>query len=136
MNKLLKQLIQTLDENGVQVNEISIEKDCIKVNNEIAIILRRKDYALHTSDGGLDKTYYYSLTEALETLASYLKRLKVGDVLVSKSGEIKFKIVSYLDNNGLCNLLNVNTNCLCYSEGRSLDHIYNTYVKNGDFHAL
>lgn len=135
MNKLLKQLIMVLEENGIQLSKVNLEDNIpgeisIEVNKEITVVDRASGYALYTKDAGLDKTFYSSLTEALEVLANYLGRVKVGDTLVSRYGTIELKVVTYLDDN-LYNLFDVKTNTLYYSEGKSLEYITKTYVEDG-----
>ena len=73
MSKLLKQLVQVLDENGVQINKLNIEDNIpgeysIEVNKEIVIVDRRGNYELYTEEASLNKTFYSSLTEALEVV--------------------------------------------------------------------
>ncbi|XWX29731.1 hypothetical protein WOJGOHIN_CDS0075 [Staphylococcus phage PG-2021_87] len=136
MNKLLKQLIMVLEENGIQLSKVNLEDNIpgeisIEVNKEITIVDRGGNYALYTEDASLDKTFYSSLTEALEVVANYLGRVKVGDTLVSKNGETLFKVVAYLGND-LYNLIDEETNILLYSEGKSLEHIYKTRVEQGN----
>ncbi len=138
--KLLKQIVQVLDERGIQLKNINIDDvingECsIEVNKEITIVDRPCCYyELYTEDASLDKTYYSSLTEALEVVADYLSRVKIGDVLVSNSGLMEFKVVTYLDNDSY-NLLDLKSDCLLYPKGTSLNNIYKTYVKDGSLHV-
>lgn len=138
--KLLKQIVQVLDERGIQLKNVNIDdvipgEYSIEVNKEITIVDRKGSYyELYTEDASLDKTYYSSLTEALEVVADYLSRVKIGDVLISNSGLMEFKVVTYLDNDSY-NLLDLKSDCLLYLKGVSLDRIYKTYVKDGSLHV-
>lgn len=122
--KLLKQLIMVLDENGVQVKKLNIEDNIpgeysIEVNKEITIVDRKGSYyELYTEDASLDKTYYSSLTEALEVVADYLSRVKEGSILNSFLGTSKYKVIKH-GSKDLYNLLDVNNNRLLYLECKS-----------------
>lgn len=137
MTKLLKQLIQVLDENGVQIKKINIEENdreySIEVNKEIMIVDRVGSYALYTRDARLNKTYYNSLTEALEVVAYYLGRVKEGSILYSCSGICEYKVIKHASKD-LYNLLDVHNNRLIYLECKSLDHIQDE-VNEGIFNA-
>lgn len=127
MTKLLKQLVQVLDENGVQIKKLNVEEDTlnreysIEVNKEIAIVNRGSNYALYADDASVDKTYYISLTEALEVLARYL-RVKEGSILYSSTGIFKYKVIKH-DSKDLYNLLDINNNRLVFLECKSLSYI-------------
>ena len=137
MNKLLKQLVQVLDENGVQIKKLNIEENdreySIEVNKEIMIVDRVGSYALYTRDARLNKTYYNSLTEALEVVAYYLGRVKEGSILYSYSGICKYRVIKH-GSKDLYNLLDVHNNRLLYLECKSLDHIQDE-VNEGIFNA-
>lgn len=137
MNKLLKQLVQVLDENGIQLKKINIEENdreySIEVNKEIMIVDRVGSYALYTRDARLNKTYYNSLTEALEVVSYYLGRVKEGSILYSCSGICKYKVIKHASKD-LYNLLDVHNNRLLYLECKSLDHIQDE-VNEGIFNA-
>ena len=137
MNKLLKQLVQVLDENGVQIKKLNIEENdreySIEVNKEIMIVDRVGSYALYTRDARLNKTYYNSLTEALEVVAYYLGRVKEGSILYSYSGICKYRVIKH-GGKDLYNLLDVHNNRLLYLECKSLDHIQDE-VNEGIFNA-
>ena len=128
MSKLLKQLVQVLDENGVQIKKLNIEEDAlngeysIEVNKEIMIVDRVGSYALYAEDASLNKTFYSSLTEALEVVADYLGRVKEGSILYSSTGIRKYKVIKHASKD-LYNLLDVHNNRLIYLECKSLDHI-------------
>ena len=137
MSKLLKQLVQVLDENGVQIEKINIEENdreySIEVNKEIMIVDRVGGYALYTRDARLNKTYYNSLTEALEVVSDYLGRVKEGSILYSYSGICKYRVIKH-GSKDLYNLLDVHNNRLIYLECKSLDHIQDE-VNEGIFNA-
>lgn len=127
MTKLLKQLVQVLDENGVQIKKLNVEEDTlnreysIEVNKEIVIVDRGSNYALYADDASVDKTYYISLTEALEVLARYL-RVKEGSILYSSTSIFKYKVIKH-DSKDLYNLLDINNNRLVFLECKSLSYI-------------
>ena len=136
--KLLKQLIQVLDERGIQVNNLNIDEGVngeygIDINKEITIVDRVGSYALYTRDARLNKTYYNSLTEALEVVSYYLGRVKEGSILYSCSGICKYKVIKHASKD-LYNLLDVHNNRLLYLECKSLDHIQDE-VNEGIFNA-
>lgn len=139
MSKLLKQLVQVLDENGVQIKKLNIEEDAlngeysIEVNKQIAIVDRWGNYALYTRDGGLNKVHYNSLTEALDVVAEYLSRLNEGTTLYSYSGICKYKVIKHVSKD-LYNLLDVHNNRLLFSECKGLDYIQEQ-VDDGVYHA-
>ena len=137
MSKLLKQLVQVLDENGVQIKNLNIEENdreySIEVNKEIMIVDRIGSYALYTRDVRLNKTYYNSLTEALEVVADYLGRVKEGSILYSYSGICKYRVIKH-GSKDLYNLLDVHNNRLIYLECKSLNHIQDE-VNEGIFNA-
>lgn len=139
MTKLLKQLVQVLDENGIQIKKINIEEDAlngeysIEVNKEIMIVDRGGNYALYIEEGSLDKTYYVSLTEALEVVADYLGRVKEGSTLYSSSGICEFKVIKNVGKD-LYNLLEVPDNKLLFLECKSMDYIQHK-VNTGVFRA-
>ena len=139
MNKLLKQLVQVLDENGVKVNKLNVVGKNkpgfseIEVNEDMTIEDRGGAYALYTNEGKLSPTNYYSLTEALETLADYLNRVKEGSILYSYSGICKYRVIKH-GSKDLYNLLDVHNNRLIYLECKSLDHIQDE-VNEGIFNA-
>lgn len=122
--KLLKQLIQVLDENGIQVNKLNIVEENkpgfyeIEVNEEITIEDRGGVYALYINEGKLSPTNYYSLTEALEVVTDYLSRVKEGNILQSFLGSSKYKVIKH-GSKDLYNLLDVNNNRLLYVECKS-----------------
>lgn len=126
MSKLLKQLVQVLDESGIQLKKINIGEDTIngeysiEVNKEIMIIDRGGNYALYAEDDSVDKTYYISLTEALEVMADYLLRVKEGDILETYSGD--YKVIKH-HRFDLYNLLNEGTNRLLLDKGVKLNKI-------------
>lgn len=136
--KLLKQLIQVLDERGIQVKNLNIDEGVngeygIDINKEITIVDRVGSYALYTRDARLNKTYYNSLTEALEVVSYYLGRVKEGSILYSCSGICKYKVIKHASKD-LYNLLDVHNNRLLYLECKSLDHIQDE-VNEGIFNA-
>lgn len=139
MNKLLKQLVQVLDENGIQINKLNIEDNIpgeysIEVNKEITIVDRVGSYELYTEDASLNKTFYSSLTEALEVVSYYLgSRVKEGSILYSYSGICKYRVIKH-GSKDLYNLLDVHNNRLIYLECKSLDHIQDE-VNEGIFNA-
>ena len=137
MSKLLKQLVQVLDENGVQIKKLNIEENdreySIEVNKEIIIVDRVGSYALYTRDARLNKTYYNSLTEALEVVAYYLGRVKEGSILYSYSGICKYRVIKH-GSKDLYNLLDIHNNRLLYLECKSLDHIQDE-VNEGIFNV-
>lgn len=139
MTKLLKQLVQVLDENCVQIKKLNIEEDAlngeysIEVNKEITIVDKIGSYALYTEDASLNRTYYSSLTEVLEVIAGYLSRVKEGSIIYSYTGILKYKVVKH-GGKDLYNLLDVHNNRLLYSECKSLDHIQDK-VNKGVFHT-
>ena len=137
MSKLLKQLVEVLDENGVQIKKLNIEENdreySIEVNKEIMIVDRVGRYALYTRDARLNKTYYNSLTEALEVVAYYLGRVKEGSILYSYSGICKYRVIKH-GSKDLYNLLDVHNNRLLYLECKSLDHIQDE-VNEGIFNV-
>ena len=137
MSKLLKQLVQVLDENGVQIQKINIEENdreySIEVNKEVTIVDRGGNYALYTKEAILNKTFYSSLTEALEVVSDYLGRVKEGSILYSYSGICKYRVIKH-GSKDLYNLLDVHNNRLIYLECKSLDHIQDE-VNEGIFNA-
>ena len=138
MNKLLKQLVQVLDENGVQIKKLNIEDNIpgeysIEVNKEVTIVDRGGNYALYTKEAILNKTFYSSLTEALEVVSDYLGRVKEGSILYSYSGICKYRVIKH-GSKDLYNLLDVHNNRLIYLECKSLDHIQDE-VNEGIFNA-
>lgn len=138
MTKLLKQLIMVLDENGVQVNKLNIDEGVngeygIEVNKEITIVDRGGNYALYAKDASVDKTYYISLTEALEVLADYLNRVKEGSIVKSFLGVFTYKVIKH-NSKDLYNLLNVDDNTLLYTECESMDSIQDR-INKGQFYA-
>lgn len=139
MTKLLKQLVQVLDENGIQINKLNIEEDAlngeysIEVNKEIMIVDRVGSYALYAEDASLNRIYYSSLTEALEVVADYLGRVKEGSILYSSTGIRKYKVIKHASKD-LYNLLEVPHNKLLFSECKGLDYIQEQ-VNDGVYHA-
>ena len=138
MSKLLKQLVQVLDENGVQIKKLNIEENdreySIEVNKEIMIVDRVGSYALYTEEASLNRTYYSSLTEALEVVAYYLgSRVKEGSILYSSTGIRKYKVIKNVGKD-LYNLLEVPHNKLLFSECKGLDYIQEQ-VDDGVYHA-
>ena len=137
MTKLLKQLVQVLDENGVQIKKLNIEDNIpgeysIEVNKEVTIVDRGGNYALYTEEASLNRTYYISLTEALEVVAGYLSRVKEGSILESGSGICKYKVIKH-DSKGLYNLLDDN-NRLLFLECKGTDYIQEQ-INAGVFHV-
>lgn len=135
--KLLKQLVQVLDERGIQVKNLNIDEGVngeygIDINKEITIVDRGGNYALYAEDASVDKTYYISLTEALEVVSDYLSRVKEGTILYSSSGIGKYKVIKH-DSKDLYNLLDEN-NRLLFLGCRGLDYIQDK-VNEGVFHA-
>ena len=139
MTKLLKQIIKVLDERGIQVKNLNIDdvingEYSIEVNKEITIVHREGlYYALYTEDASLDKTYYSSLTEALETVADYLSRVKEGSIIKSYLGVFTYKVIKH-NSKDLYNLLNVDDNTLLYTECESIDSIQEK-INRGQFYA-
>lgn len=137
--KLLKQLIMVLDENGIQVNKLNIvEKNKtgfyeIEVNEDMTIEDRRGSYALYTNEGKLSPTNYYSLTEALEVLASYLNRVKEGTILKSGNGKYTYRVIKHQVHEKY-NLLDLETDRLLFLEHASLS-IIQAQVREGVFCA-
>lgn len=122
--KLLKQLIQVLDERGIQVKNLNVDDVIngeygIEINKEITIVHREGlYYALYTEDASLEETYYSSLTEALEVVTDYLSRVKEGSIVKSFLGSSKYKVIKH-GSKDLYNLLDVNNNRLLYVECKS-----------------
>lgn len=138
MTKLLKQLVQVLDENGIQINKLNIEDNIpgeysIEVNKEVTIVDRGGNYALYTKEATLNKTFYSSLTESLEVVADYLGRVKEGSILYSSTGIRKYKVIKNVGKD-LYNLLEVPHNKLLFSECKGLDYIQEQ-VNDGVYHA-
>lgn len=138
MTKLLKQLVQVLDENGVQIKKLNIDEGVngeygIDINKEITIVDRGGNYALYAEDASVDKTFYSSLTEALEVVADYLSRVKEGSILYSSSGICEFKVIKNVGKD-LYNLLEVPDNKLLFLECKGLDYIQEQ-VNEGVFHV-
>lgn len=139
MNKLLKQLIMVLDENGIQVNKLNIvEKNKtgfyeIEVNEEMTIEDRGCSYALYTNEGKSSPTNYYSLTEALEVLSDYLSRVKEGTILKSGNGKYTYKVIKHQTHEEY-NLLDLETNRLLFLEHASLSLIQ-AQVRKGVFYV-
>ena len=137
MNKLLKQLIQVLDENGVKVNKLNVVGKNkpgfseIEVNEDMTIEDRGGAYALYTNEGKLSPTNYYSLTEALETLADYLNRVKEGTILKSGNGKYTYKVIKHQTHDKY-NLLDLETDRLLFLEHESLSLI-KAQVREGVF---
>lgn len=136
--KLLKQLIQVLDERGIQVKNLNIDEGVngeygIDINKEITIVDRVGSYALYTRDARLNKTYYNSLTEALEVVSYYLGRVKEGSILYSCSGICKYKVIKH-GSKDLYNLLDVNNNRLLYAECKSKGFIQDR-VNKGHYYV-
>ena len=137
MNKLLKQLIQVLDENGIQVNKLNIvEKNKpgfseIEVNEDMTIEDRGGVYALYTNECKLSPANYYSLTEALEVLADYLSNVKEGTILKSGNGKYTYRVTKHQINDEY-NLLDLDTYRLLFLEHASLSLI-KSQVKEGVF---
>lgn len=136
--KLLKQIVQVLDERGIQVKNLNIDDVIngeygIEINKEITIVDRQGNYALYTEDASLDKTYYISLTEALEVVADYLSRVKEGTILETYLGLCKFKVIKH-DSKDLYNLLDLNNNRLLYLECKSKSYIQDT-INKGSLYA-
>lgn len=141
MNKLLKQLVQVLDERGIQLSSLDMAESTpgytnIEVNKEITIESRGNGvcYALYTKEGKLSPTNYTSLTEVLDVLANYLSRVKEDSILVTNSGLEVLKVIPY-SSNGYYNLIDVETNTLVYSKGTSLNSIYDSFVRHGDLYV-
>lgn len=139
MTKLLKQLVQVLDENGIQIKKLNIEEDAlngeysIEVNKEITIVDRIGSYALYTEDASLNRTFYSSLTEALEVVADYLGRVKEGSILYSCSGICKYKVIKHQMHDKY-NLLDLDTDRLLYLQHASLNLIQDQ-INAGVFYA-
>lgn len=138
MTKLLKQVVQVLDERGIQVKKLNIDEGVngeysIDINKEITIVDRGGNYALYTEDASVDKTYYISLTEVLEVLADYLSRVKEGSILKSFLGVFTYKVIKH-NSKDLYNLLNVDDNTLLYTECESIDSIQDR-INRGQFYA-
>ena len=136
MNKLLKQLVQVLDERGIQVSSLNMVENTpgytsIEVNKEISIEDRGIVYSFNTKEGKLSPTNYYSLTEALEIVANYLGRVKEGTILYSNYSESKYKVVKH-GIRDLYNLLSVNGDKLLFLECESISHI-EKLIKEGQF---
>ena len=137
--KLLKQLIQVLDERGIQVNKLNIVEENkpgfyeIEVNEEMTIEDRGGSYALYTNEGKLSPTNYYSLTEALEVLAGYLNRVKEGSILKSGNGKYTYKVIKHQTHDKY-NLLDLETDRLLFLGHASLELIQ-AQVKEGVFCA-
>ena len=134
--KLLKQLVQVLDERGIQVKKLNIDEGVngeygIDINKEITIVDRGGNYALYAEDASVDKTYYLSLTEALEVLADYLNRVKEGTILETHLGLLKYKVIKH-DSKDLYNLLDVDNDRLLYLECKSLGYIKDK-IDRGNF---
>lgn len=132
--KLLKQIIKVLDERGIQVKNLNIDEGVngeygIDINKEITIVDRGGNYALYTEDASVDKTYYISLTEALETVADYLSRVKEGTILETYLGLTKYKVIKH-DSKDLYNLLDLSNNRLLYLECKSKSYIQDNIEKS------
>ncbi|AVP40352.1 hypothetical protein HOS99_gp108 [Staphylococcus phage phiSA_BS1] len=134
--KLLKQLIQVLDERGIQVNKLNVDEGVngeygIEINKEITIVDRGGNYALYAKDASVDKTYYISLTEVLEVLADYLSRVKEGNILKSFLGITRYEVIKH-DSKDLYNLLDLERNRLLYLECKSKEYIQDK-INRGHF---
>lgn len=132
--KLLKQLVQVLDERGIQVKNLNIDEGVngeygIEINKEITIVDRGGNYALYAEDASVDKTYYISLTEALEVVADYLSRVKEGTILETYLGLTKYKVIKH-DSKDLYNLLDLSNNRLLYAECKSKSYIQDNIEKS------
>ena len=139
MTKLLKQLVQVLDENGIQIKKINIEEDAlngeysIEVNKEIMIVDRVGSYALYTEDASLNRIYYSPPTEALEVVADYLSRVKEGSILESGNGKYTYRVIKHQMHDKY-NLLDLETDRLLYHQHASLNLIQEQ-INAGVFHV-
>lgn len=91
MNKLLKQLVQVLDENGITIDKIdikdSIEDYRITVNDTATFKYSPENFTI-TYGGKEDNKVFVttSLTSALDRLSTVLKQMVEGDTLKSGNG--------------------------------------------------
>lgn len=138
MNKLLKQLVHVLDEEGIQIEKIDFEDNIpgetrIEINKEIAIVDRGGNYALYAEDASVDKTYYICLRKALEVLADYLSKVKEGAILESGNGKYTYRVIKHQMHDKY-NLLDLDTDRLLYFQHVSLNLIQDQ-INEGVFYV-
>lgn len=124
MSKLLKQLVQVLDESGIQIENIDFEEilpgeKSITINKDVSITKWYIEYVVF-SDVTKSIKRCRSLTEALDKVVMDLSRVKEGDILETFSGD--YKVIKH-HRFDLYNLLNEGTNRLLLDKGVKLNKI-------------
>lgn len=124
MSKLLKQLVQVLDESGIQIENIDFEEilpgeKSITINKDVSITKGYIEYVVF-SDVTKSIKRCRSLTEALDKVVMDLSRVKEGDILETFSGD--YKVIKH-HRFDLYNLLNEGTNRLLLDKGVKLNKI-------------
>lgn len=124
MSKLLKQLVQVLDESGIQIENIDFEEilpgeKSITINKDVSITKRYIEYVVF-SDVTKSIKRCRSLTEALDKVVMDLSRVKEGDILETYLGD--YKVIKH-HRFDLYNLLNEGTNRLLLDKGVKLNKI-------------
>lgn len=124
MSKLLKQLVQVLDESGIQIENIDFEEilpgeKSITINKDVSITKWYIEYVVF-SDVTKSIKRCRSLTEALDKVVMDLSRVKEGDILETVSGD--YKVIKH-HRFDLYNLLNEGTNRLLLDKGVKLNKI-------------
>lgn len=118
MNKILKQLVQVLDEEGIQLEKIELHENSIVINGYLHLSKTDNYYILKNSDSFMGVTYS-SLTHVLDDVADELSKVQEGDTLVSGNGMYTYKVIKHRIYDKY-NLLNVETNQLEYIENVEL----------------
>lgn len=124
MSKLLKQLVQVLDESGIQIENIDFEEilpgeKSITINKDVSITKWYIEYVVF-SDVTKSIKRCRSLTEALDKVVMDLSRVKEGDILETFSDD--YKVIKH-HRFDLYNLLNEGTNRLLLDKGVKLNKI-------------
>lgn len=124
MSKLLKQLVQVLDESGIQIENIDFEEilpgeKSITINKDVSITKWYIEYVVF-SDVTKSIKRCRSLTEALDKVVMDLSRVKEGDILETYLGD--YKVIKH-HRFDLYNLLNEGTNRLLLDKGVKLNKI-------------
>lgn len=118
MNKILKQLVQVLDEEGIQLEKIELQENSIVINGYLHLSKTDNYYVLKNSDSFMG-VVYSSLTHALDNVAEELSKVQEGATLVSGNGKYTYKVIKHRIFDKY-NLLNVETNQLEYIENVEL----------------
>lgn len=127
MNKLLKQLVQVLDENGITIDKLdikdSIEDYRITVNDTATFKSSPENFTI-TYGGKEDNKVFVtaSLTSALDRLSTVLKLVGEGDTLKSGNGVCTYTVVKNHVKD-MYNLLDTDTNQLLYLNCTSKGYI-------------